>query len=277
MPDMALADNLERIIGWALARATWLRSHAHTTPVPAVPRGGMFSARYLGDDMVHAPRPWRTSPEFPGLPISSQRAARCHTRCFRRCGARLVRRQRNLFSLQPRSSSNRPTDGAAAVGYRLHNYAINFFARWRAARDASHQPDLLLAQADANRSAGQSQQMVNGAWVLVAQIVPSSADGVPSFAEHTRLRLLLRVLDRNPEQASRFAACLRSILRDNDARSLFADTGMAARPGLSGELVARVQTKLLPVAPNRAELADVFAPLFISGAMPNGSRHSTKR
>jgi hypothetical protein len=26
-----------------------------------------FSARFLGDDVVHAPRPWRTSPEFPGL------------------------------------------------------------------------------------------------------------------------------------------------------------------------------------------------------------------
>lgn len=26
-----------------------------------------FSLRFLGDDMVHAPRPWRTSPEFEGL------------------------------------------------------------------------------------------------------------------------------------------------------------------------------------------------------------------
>jgi hypothetical protein len=26
-----------------------------------------FSVRFLGDDVVHAPRAWRTSPEFPGL------------------------------------------------------------------------------------------------------------------------------------------------------------------------------------------------------------------
>lgn len=30
-------------------------------------RRRVFSARYLGDDMRHAPRPWRTSPPFPGL------------------------------------------------------------------------------------------------------------------------------------------------------------------------------------------------------------------
>ena len=26
-----------------------------------------FSVRFLGDDMSHAPRPWKTSPNFPGL------------------------------------------------------------------------------------------------------------------------------------------------------------------------------------------------------------------
>ncbi len=30
-------------------------------------RRRVFSARYLGDDMRHAPRPWLTSPPFPGL------------------------------------------------------------------------------------------------------------------------------------------------------------------------------------------------------------------
>jgi hypothetical protein len=27
----------------------------------------VLSVRFLGDDMVHAPRPWATSPPFPGL------------------------------------------------------------------------------------------------------------------------------------------------------------------------------------------------------------------
>ena len=30
-------------------------------------RRRVFSARFLGDDARHAPRPWRTSPPFPGL------------------------------------------------------------------------------------------------------------------------------------------------------------------------------------------------------------------
>jgi hypothetical protein len=30
-------------------------------------RRRVFSARYLGEDARHAPRPWRTSPPFPGL------------------------------------------------------------------------------------------------------------------------------------------------------------------------------------------------------------------
>jgi hypothetical protein len=30
-------------------------------------RRRVFSVRFLGDDITHAPRRWRTSPEFPGL------------------------------------------------------------------------------------------------------------------------------------------------------------------------------------------------------------------
>ncbi len=30
-------------------------------------RRRVLSLRYLGDDVTHAPRPWATSPDFPGL------------------------------------------------------------------------------------------------------------------------------------------------------------------------------------------------------------------
>ena len=30
-------------------------------------RRRLLSLRYLGDDVTHAPRPWKTSPDFPGL------------------------------------------------------------------------------------------------------------------------------------------------------------------------------------------------------------------
>lgn len=43
-----------------------LALHASSGTGPGA-RRRVFSARYLGDDCVHAPRRWRTSPPFPGL------------------------------------------------------------------------------------------------------------------------------------------------------------------------------------------------------------------
>jgi ectoine hydroxylase-related dioxygenase (phytanoyl-CoA dioxygenase family) len=43
-----------------------LSLHASSGTGPGA-RRRVFSARYLGDDAVHAPRPWRTSPPFHGL------------------------------------------------------------------------------------------------------------------------------------------------------------------------------------------------------------------
>jgi site-specific recombinase len=163
--------------------------------------------------------------------------------------------------------------------------ALNLLKRWRASRDASHQLDWLLAQADpaAPLAIRNEWLMELGYWLRrhtpgaavasepvlpskngVAMDGPTVLDASGAYSEHARLRLLLQVMDRNPAQAARVSATLRSILKDNDARSLFADTGMSARPGLVGELVARLHVRLLPIAPNQAELAVVFALLFIS-------------
>jgi ectoine hydroxylase-related dioxygenase (phytanoyl-CoA dioxygenase family) len=69
MPDMTLAENKARVIGWALAPGDMLAFHMLTLHGAAgsARRRRVFSARYLGDDMTHAPRAWRTSPEFAGL------------------------------------------------------------------------------------------------------------------------------------------------------------------------------------------------------------------
>ena len=145
--------------------------------------------------------------------------------------------------------------------------ALNFFSRWRAARDASHQLDSLLAQANPAAPLGTRNEWLMELGYWLRRPTPGTvtvSDPAASFTEHTRLRFLLQVLDRNAAQAERFGATVRSILKENDARSLFADTGMAARPGLFGELVSRVHVRALPVAPNQAELSVVFALLFIS-------------
>ena len=69
IPDMTCAENRERVIGWALEPGDLVAFHMltlHAAPGSAK-RRRVFSARYLGDDMVHAPRAWVTSPEFAGL------------------------------------------------------------------------------------------------------------------------------------------------------------------------------------------------------------------
>ena len=69
LPDMGVAENKQRVIGWALQPGDAVAFHMltlHAAPGSAA-RRRVFSARYLGDDIVHAPREWRTSPEFAGL------------------------------------------------------------------------------------------------------------------------------------------------------------------------------------------------------------------
>jgi ectoine hydroxylase-related dioxygenase (phytanoyl-CoA dioxygenase family) len=60
-----------RILGWALEPGDAVAFHMltlHATGgVEAGRRRRVFSVRFLGDDMRHAPRPWVTSPAFPGL------------------------------------------------------------------------------------------------------------------------------------------------------------------------------------------------------------------
>ncbi len=69
IPDMTLQENCNRVIGWALQPGDLVAFHMLTLLASAgsANRRRVFSARYLGADMVHAPRSWRTSPEFPGL------------------------------------------------------------------------------------------------------------------------------------------------------------------------------------------------------------------
>ncbi len=69
LPDMTLAEHRARIIGWALQPGDCVAFHMlalHAAPGSPL-RRRVFSARYLGDDARHAPRAWKTSPDFPGL------------------------------------------------------------------------------------------------------------------------------------------------------------------------------------------------------------------
>jgi ectoine hydroxylase-related dioxygenase (phytanoyl-CoA dioxygenase family) len=71
LPNIEAARDSFPIIGWELQPGDavcfhMLALHA-ARGVSGSNRRRVFSVRFMGDDVRHAPRRWRTSPEFPGL------------------------------------------------------------------------------------------------------------------------------------------------------------------------------------------------------------------
>jgi ectoine hydroxylase-related dioxygenase (phytanoyl-CoA dioxygenase family) len=71
LPDIEADRGAYHIVGWELEPGDVVAFHMLTlhaaAGVDADRRRRVFSVRYLGDDSRHAPRPWKTSPDFPGL------------------------------------------------------------------------------------------------------------------------------------------------------------------------------------------------------------------
>ena len=71
LPDIEANRDALRIVAWELEPGDAVFFHMLTLHaaggVPRDTRRRVLSVRFLGDDMVHAPRRWRTSPPFPGL------------------------------------------------------------------------------------------------------------------------------------------------------------------------------------------------------------------
>ena len=71
LPDIDGDPGSFPILGWALEPGDAVFFHMLTVHAAAGVRGPhrrrVLSVRFLGEDMVHAPRPWATSPPFPGL------------------------------------------------------------------------------------------------------------------------------------------------------------------------------------------------------------------
>ena len=77
LPDIDANRESYNIIGWELEPGDAVAFHMLTLHAAAGVdpdrRRRVFSVRYLGDDMRHAPRPWKTSPDFPGLTDTPRR------------------------------------------------------------------------------------------------------------------------------------------------------------------------------------------------------------
>ncbi|MGI9611384.1 MAG: phytanoyl-CoA dioxygenase family protein [Acidimicrobiales bacterium] len=71
LPDIEGDPERWRVLGWALEPGDAVffdMATLHAAGGVAGPnRRRVLSVRFLGDDMTHAPRPWITSPPFPGL------------------------------------------------------------------------------------------------------------------------------------------------------------------------------------------------------------------
>jgi ectoine hydroxylase-related dioxygenase (phytanoyl-CoA dioxygenase family) len=70
-PDFEADPQRSRVIGWALEPGDAVFFNMLTVHgsggVSGSNRRRVLSVRFLGDDMVHAPRRWTTSPPFDGL------------------------------------------------------------------------------------------------------------------------------------------------------------------------------------------------------------------
>ncbi|MDP7176589.1 MAG: phytanoyl-CoA dioxygenase family protein, partial [SAR324 cluster bacterium] len=69
LPDVEANPDKYRVLSWALEPGDAVVFHMLTLHAG---RGAgalcrVFSLRLIGDDIRHAPRSWKTSPEFPGL------------------------------------------------------------------------------------------------------------------------------------------------------------------------------------------------------------------
>jgi ectoine hydroxylase-related dioxygenase (phytanoyl-CoA dioxygenase family) len=71
LPDIEANRSRFPIVGWELEPGDLVCFHMLTLHasrgVDGHHRRRVFSVRFMGDDITHAPRRWKTSPEFPGL------------------------------------------------------------------------------------------------------------------------------------------------------------------------------------------------------------------
>ena len=69
LPDIEANRDEFEILAWELEPGDAVFFHMLTLHAAggATRRRRAFSVRFLGDDATHAPRAWKTSPEFPGL------------------------------------------------------------------------------------------------------------------------------------------------------------------------------------------------------------------
>ncbi len=124
----------------------------------------------------------------------------------------------------------------------------------RAPRPYRHLWLIRLAEWIRGASAGQDDDGVAGAATM----------GTPWPIR--RIRHLLNVLDRNPQQREAVASMLTTTLNEVDDQGLWADFGFAPRSAFLSELSARLRRIFLPSTPDTADLGALFRMVFTEAA-----------
>ena len=175
--------------------------------------------------------------------------------CPRRpAGLNFTHAERALFVGDPIPAGRR---GHALCGQCGGVFQSLPVSRWQQLRQRisalGRQPalDALLAHAD---PAGPLPERVAWAEDLIAWVRRRTPD--------KSLRLLLQILENQPEARQRVARTFRSLVRDTQALDLFADTGLPRRVAFSHEVLARLTARLLPEPPTTRDLGDIFDRLF---------------
>ena len=92
--------------------------------------------------------------------------------------------------------------------------------------------------------------------------VAAAADEARTPLPVLRLRHLLNHLDKNEAARAAVQGMMRAFRRETDAAALYADFGFGSRMSLAGELLTRVQARVLPATPDTRDLAALFRLMF---------------
>ena len=92
--------------------------------------------------------------------------------------------------------------------------------------------------------------------------VAAAADEARTPLPVLRLRHLLNQLDKNEAARTAVQGMMRAFRRETDAAALYADFGFGSRMSLAGELLTRVQARVLPATPDTRDLAALFRLMF---------------
>ena len=101
-------------------------------------------------------------------------------------------------------------------------------------------------------------------WIRLEGMIKHDLDFTTGAPQAARVRYLLQILDRNEDWKKKVASCLRSIIKDTKGLELFIQTGLFTEDHLLGELMGRINEKVLPQEPQQHELSFIFKENFHS-------------